>query len=164
MINARGEKLAESRFWKPMLEHGRCAIPADGFFEWRAAEAKGGRKQPYWFTRENTEGFALAGLWRAAKPTDGEAETRACVIVTVEPNDLVSGVHDRMPAMLKPESVDQWLGGDVDEALAALEPFPSTEMTARAVGTAVGNARAEGPELVEPLAEASSADAEQGLF
>src|SRR3954452_19211749 len=31
MINARGEKLGESRFGKPRLENGRCAIPADGF-------------------------------------------------------------------------------------------------------------------------------------
>lgn len=151
MINARGEKLAESRFWKPMLEGGRCAIPADGFFEWRAATVTGGRKQPYWFSRVGGEGFAFAGLWREVKGDDENPNSRDCAIVTVEPNELVADVHNRMPAMLKPESVEQWLGGDVEEALAALDSFPSIEMSARPVSSAVGNPRTDAPELIEPV-------------
>src|SRR4051794_34796939 len=62
IINARAEKIPESRFWKPMLEQRRCAIPADGFYEWRALES-GGRKQPYLFTRTGGAGFWLAGMY-----------------------------------------------------------------------------------------------------
>ena len=156
LINARAEKLAESRFWKPLLTHGRCAIPADGFYEWRKAE-NGGRKQPYWFARVGGEGFAFAGLWRAAKSEDDQLYSRCCAIVTVAPNELVAGVHDRMPAMIAPEHAGQWLDGDLDEALALLEPFASAAMTARAVGQEVGNSRAEGLRLIAPADEQASA-------
>lgn len=162
MINARSEKLATSRLWKSMLQSGRCAIPADGFFEWRAAAAKGGSKQPIWFSRLDQEPFLFAGLYRSALE---DGEPNQCVIITVEPNELVEDVHDRMPAMLHPDRVDDWLTGDVDDALAALTPFPSTQMTARPVGTAVGSPRNEGPELIEPIIEMpESGGAEQSLF
>lgn len=156
MINARNDKLAESRFWKPLLENGRCAIPADGFYEWRAAAEKGGRKQPYWFSRSSGEGFAFAGLWRAVKDEENP-DLRACVIITVEPNELVADVHNRMPAMLRPEDIGQWLNGDVDEALAALDSFPSVEMSARPVSGAVGNPRTDAPELIEAVTTAAVA-------
>lgn len=162
MINARAEKLASSRLWKTMLENGRCAIPADGFYEWRAAASKGARKQPIWFSRVDQEPFVFAGLFR---PAPEQSEPNQCVIVTVEPNELVEDVHDRMPAMLHPDRIDDWLEGDVEDALSALTPFPSVDMTARAVGTAVGSPRNEGPELIEPLASADPGeDEEQSLF
>ncbi|MGH2905178.1 MAG: SOS response-associated peptidase [Solirubrobacterales bacterium] len=152
LINARAETLAGSGFWNALLDDGRCAIPADGFYEWRAAEGKGARKRPYWFSRTCGEGFAFAGLFQSGT---GEGGTDSCAIITLEPNDLVAGVHDRMPAMLTPDQVGQWLGDDTQQALAALQPFPSTEMTARAVAPAVGNADNEGPELIEPFEEAT---------
>jgi putative SOS response-associated peptidase YedK len=149
LINARGEKLAGSRFWKPMFETGRCAIPADGFYEWKAAGGSGQLKRPYLFTRSEGKPFWFAGLFRAAPEEETGAE-RQCVIVTVEPNELVEDVHDRMPAMLAEEDLEQWLGGDAEEAAAALVPFPSAQMDAREIGTAIGNASREGPELIEP--------------
>ncbi len=144
LINARAEKLEESRFWRPLLEHGRCAIPADGFFEWRTIEGAG--KQPYWFGRDDGEPFAFAGLCRT-----GDDQSRSCVIVTVEANDLVAGVHDRMPAMLDRLGVDAWIGEDAGEALAALAPYPSARMTARPVSRAVNRADADGPGLIEAV-------------
>lgn len=149
MVNARVEKLQSSRLWKSLLEGGRCAIPADGFYEWRAAAAKGGKKQPFWFTRGGGEGFVFAGLF--APNRDDAEQPNQCVIITVEPNELVEDVHNRMPAMLRPEDVELWLGGEVDDALAALRPFPSTEMTARPVGRNVGSASNEGAALIERI-------------
>jgi putative SOS response-associated peptidase YedK len=151
LINARGEKLQTSRLWKPMLEHGRCAIPADGFYEWKAAAQTGARKRPYLFTRNGGVGFWLAGVFRATGDTESLAE-HECAIVTTSPNELVEGVHDRMPAMLSADQLDHWLGGDADEAASVLGPFPSTLMSATAISTAIGNASREGPELIEPLA------------
>lgn len=174
LINARAEKLGESRFWRPLLEDGRCAIPADGFYEWRAAG--GGPKQPYWFSRADGEGFAFAGLCRRAEGRDESDEldardrhddrryasgagTRECVIVTVDANELVAAVHDRMPAMLDSAGVEDWLGGDADEALAALRPLDSVAISARAVSTAVNEVANDGPRLlaaVPPDDEAES--------
>lgn len=142
MINARAEKLASSRLWESMLESGR--------------------KQPIWFSRLEQEPFVFAGLYR---PAAGDSEPDQCVIITVEPNELVEDVHDRMPAMIRPELMDDWLDGDVESALEALHPFPSTDMTARTVGKAVGSPRTEGPQLIEPVAaDALTDDSEQSLF
>jgi putative SOS response-associated peptidase YedK len=148
IINARGEKLPESRFWKPMLEKRRCAIPADGFYEWKSLEG-GGRKQPYLFTREGGEGFWFAGVYSKSRSEEPKADNQ-CAIITVDPNELVEGVHDRMPAMLHANALEDWLEGDTEEAFAALQPFPSKEMSALAIGRALGNPRNEGPELIEP--------------
>lgn len=148
LINARAEKLGESRFWRPLLEHGRCAIPADGFYEWRAAG--GGPRQPYWFSRADGEGFAFAGLCRRRERQD-EPRTSECVIVTVDANELVAAIHDRMPAMLNPAGVEAWLGGDADEALAAPRPLDSIAMNARPVSMAVNAVVNDGPRLLEAV-------------
>lgn len=149
LINARGEKLEGSRFWGPMVEHGRCAIPADGFYEWRAPEPGQRDKQPFLFTRTGGEGFWFAGL--LGKAPAGAETARGCVIITVDPNELVEDIHDRMPAMLDADGVTAWLEGDSREALATLQPYPSTQMTALAIGRAIGNSNNEGPELIEPV-------------
>lgn len=148
LINARAEKLGESRFWRPLLEHGRCAIPADGFYEWRSAPG-GGRKQPFWFSRADDAGFAFAGLCRRPDERRERGE-RECAIVTVDANELVAGVHDRMPAILGPAGVEAWLGEDRDEALAALRPLDSVLMSARPVSTAVNAVANDGPALIDP--------------
>lgn len=151
MINARAEKIAESRFWQPMLESGRCALPADGFYEWKAA-TPGARKQPHLFTRTGGERFWLAGLATPVQGDRSRAEcSNKCVIVTVAPNELVADAHDRMPAMLDDAGVETWLAGDEAEALAALTTFPAADMTAVPIGRAIGNAAAEGPELIAPV-------------
>lgn len=149
IINARSEKLPESRFWKPLLERGRCALPADGFYEWKAPAAGEKGKRPYLFTRNGGEGFWFAGLCSQSPEEETDAD-RCCAIVTVEPNELVAGVHDRMPAMLTEAELDSWLSADAAEAHALLAPFSSTAMTALAIGRAIGNAAAEGPQLIEP--------------
>lgn len=148
LINARGEKLAESRFWEPMLVGGRCALPADGFYEWKAPDPGARRKRPYLFTA-TAGAFWFAGL---CAPGEGEAGTE-CVIVTVEPNDLVAGVHDRMPAMLTGDQIGRWLGEDLDAARELLAPFPSTQMDALEIGPAIGDASREGPGLIAPATE-----------
>lgn len=147
VINARSERLRSSRFWGPIFESGRCALPADGFFEWRPADGQSGRRRPYLFEPEDGQGFWLAGL---CAPQGEEDSQRASVIVTVEANELVAGVHDRMPAMLRGEDLASWLGGDSDAALSTLIPFPSKELSALEIAPAIGNASLEGAELIKP--------------
>jgi len=59
--------------------------------------------------------FGLAGLWENWRdPNTGEWQ-RTFAIITVPSNELVGQIHNRMPAILEPESYDRWL---------ALEPDP----------------------------------------
>ena len=36
---------------------------------------------------------------------------RSCTMIITEPNRFVAEVHDRMPALLRPEQFDAWLDG-----------------------------------------------------
>lgn len=142
VINARAEKLQTSRLWRPLLENEehRCLVPADGFYEWRAA-GTGRPKQPFLFELTDGGAFAFAGLSRPA----GDDEPAACAIVTCAANELVAGVHDRMPVMLAPGQAAAWLAGDAEEALAVALPLGSTAMRARPVTTAINSSRGDEP-------------------
>jgi putative SOS response-associated peptidase YedK len=43
-----------------------------------------------------------------------EQPIRSCTMIITEPNDFVEEVHDRMPALLKPEQFDDCLSGRMD--------------------------------------------------
>jgi putative SOS response-associated peptidase YedK len=75
----------------------------------------------------DAEVFAFAGIW------DTWQELLTCAILTTTPNELVAPVHDRMPVILRPEEVDEWLDGDlrdVGRLEAMLQPFPARRMAA----------------------------------
>jgi putative SOS response-associated peptidase YedK len=80
-------------------------IPADGFYEWKR---DGKTKQPYCFEVNEGELFAFAGLWDRSKDPSGQW-VKSCSILTTTPNVVTSAVHDRMPAILDPDSYDLWL-------------------------------------------------------
>jgi len=55
LINARGETAASGRMFKPLWNHGRAIVPADGWFEW---QKEGGKKQPFFiYHRKNIPCF-----------------------------------------------------------------------------------------------------------
>ncbi len=94
IINARIETLEE----KPSFRKAkRCAIPANGFFEWDKSFKP---SKPFDFHLANETPFAFAGLWDEwADPKTGEVrETFA--IVTKAAEAPVAGIHDRMPVIL----------------------------------------------------------------
>ena len=89
----------------------------------------------------------MAGLWDRAM-IDG-SEIDSFTILTTEPNDLMAGIHTRMPVILHPQDHARWLdpkSGPVDDLF---EPFPTLDMQAWAVGPDVGNVRNNHPGLVE---------------
>jgi putative SOS response-associated peptidase YedK len=83
----------------------------------------------------------------------GEVMVSACILTTT-PNELMAGIHDRMPVILPPAAWDLWLdpAAQPRELRGLLAPYPAEGLDAHPVGTAVGNIRNDGPELIEPLA------------
>jgi putative SOS response-associated peptidase YedK len=79
-------------------------------------------------------------------------QLRTCTIVTTHASAQLAHIHDRMPVMLPPGAESAWL----DEATPArdLEEMcvPLEETGTRAVGTAVNDARYDGPECLETAA------------
>jgi putative SOS response-associated peptidase YedK len=161
MINARVETVTERPAFKRAFERYRCLIIADGFYEWRKPDETHPRKQPFHITRDDGGLFAFAGLWSIWYAPD-ETKLRSCTILTTGANEAIASLHDRMPVILAPEHERAWLDPsmsppELHELLAGLAP----EHTAlRAVGTAVNDARYDGPDCLAPPSE----DAQATLF
>jgi putative SOS response-associated peptidase YedK len=75
-------------------------VPVDNFFEWK--NTRNG-KQLYAIARADRGIMALAGLWENWRLPAGEW-VRSFAIVTTTPNELCAEIHNRMPAILKPEA------------------------------------------------------------
>jgi putative SOS response-associated peptidase YedK len=149
MINARAETLAEKPSYRQALAKRRCLIPADGFYEWKKAQ---GGSQPYHVRRRDGALFAFAGLWEEWKDEAGRA-LETCTIITVEPNDLMAKIHDRMPAILKPEHEELWLDAKASYSPALtqlLRSYPDGELEAYPVSRAVNSPAHNDPSYVEP--------------
>jgi hypothetical protein len=84
----------------------RCILPVDGFSEWRASKAG---KQPYAIAMKDGSPFGIAGIWENWKDSATGEWVRTFAVITVPANDLVTQIHDRMPAILKPEGYVRWL-------------------------------------------------------
>lgn len=150
MINARAETLAEKPSFRRAFAARRCLIPADGFYEWRK-QGKGASR-PFYIRLRDDGLFGFAGLWEEWKSPDGEVVT-TCAIITVEPNELMAGIHNRMPAILKPEHEAAWLdrSNDIPAVSNLLQPYPSELMEAYEISRAVNNPRFDDPACIEPV-------------
>jgi putative SOS response-associated peptidase YedK len=134
-INAKAETVAKLPMFREAYRKRRCIVPVDGFFEWRAER---GSKQPYAIAMKDRSPFGLAGLWENWKdPATGDWVRTFCVITTTA-NDLVSRIHDRMPAILRPEDYARWLGGEEPAAdlLAAVSDYHDRAFAPRRSHTA----------------------------
>lgn len=155
MINARAESLAEKPAYRRAFSRRRCILPADGYYEWRAAAAKGARKQPFFIRRRDGQRLAMAGIyeiWRNAEVAEDAAGAFvwSASIITRPANPDTEFIHDRMPALLREDEWSWWLDpsagdGQLPEptAVGVLEAYP--------VSTAVNNVRNNGADLLRPL-------------
>lgn len=152
LINARVETMAEKPAFRDGLKHGRCIIPASGYYEWHTGPDK--VKQPYYITLKDGEPMALAGLYSTWSGPEGE-EVDTVATITVPTNPELSVIHDRMPAILKGEAIDQWL--DVSnvraaEAFKLAKPLGPGEVAFHPVSTRVNSARVDDSSLIELVA------------
>lgn len=101
IINARFEKL-DTGFWLPAFTAARCVVPMSGYFEWTGEK---GDKTPHYL--HSDELLSAAGLtW--SMDVHGE-HVRCMVVITREARDASGEVHDRMPAFLRQDAIDEWL-------------------------------------------------------
>ncbi len=162
MINAKAENLSSSRAYSPLVGkyRHRCLIVADGFYEWMKAEDPKQPRQPWRFTVDDGEPFAFAGLCTRKEWDDAEDRgfddgwLYSATIVTTTPNQLVSRVHDRMPAILpSAEAEAAWLNPDLstEDAVAMCGPLDAARMSSAPANpklNKVGKGMEEGPDLL----------------
>jgi putative SOS response-associated peptidase YedK len=153
MINAKAERLTESRAYSPLIGkfRHRCLIVADGFYEWLKSEDPKQPRQPFRFTVDGGEPFAFAGICTRKEWEDDWLYS--CTIITTQPNELVARVHDRMPVILPtPEAEQAWLstGLEADDAVQMCVPLDADRMQSAPANpklNKVGKGN-EGPEML----------------
>ena len=151
LINARAETLPEKPAFRGSLKYKRCLILADGFYEWKTVEGKKS-KTPFFIHMKDRRPFAFAGLWDSWNSPEG-SQIKSCTIITTEPNELMSLLHNRMPVILHPRDYDKWLGPSPqtpDQLMPLLKPFPADAMDAYPVTPLVNKPANDLPELVVP--------------
>ena len=152
MINARAETVHEKPSFREALKKKRCLIVADSFYEWKRTED---RKIPMRIQMKNNELFAMAGLWESWKSPSGEV-VHTCTILTTEPNDLMSTIHDRMPVILKQADEQIWLNPAVktiDELRPFLIPLENGLLEAYEVSDKVNSPKNNAPDLIVKVGE-----------
>jgi putative SOS response-associated peptidase YedK len=151
LINARAESMADKPAFRDALKHGRCIVPASGYYEWHTNPDKS--KQPYYITLEDGRPMALAGLYASWMGPNGE-EIDSVATITVPANAQLSEIHDRMPAILEGEAIDQWLNVRevrAHEAGQLALPLADGLLKFHPVSTRVNSARDDDAGLIEPV-------------
>ena len=142
-FNAKSETAAEKPVFRGAMKYRHCLVPVSGFFEWTGEK---GAKIPFAIGLRNRRWFCLAGLWDRAM-IDG-SEIESFTGLTTDPNDVMAGLHTRMPVIIAPEHYARWLDARSGPTDDLFEPFPAEDMHAWPVGSAVGNVRNNSPDLI----------------
>lgn len=150
LINARGETVHEKPSFAESAKLYRCVIPANGFYEWRKSD-----KQPFYINLRNSELFFFAGIYSVWKAHD-DTSTATCSIITIEPNEFIRTIHNRMPLILMDEHIDLWLNlhTPASEAVQSLSYIiESSQFFAYPVSKDINNKRTNRPDLIRPIDE-----------
>ena len=147
LINARIESVLDKPSFQESALSKRCAIPADGYFEWQSTAPDS--KVPF-FIYPSEGMLAFAGIyswWRnPAKAADDPARwVLTASLLTKESAPELAQIHNRNPVMLSEENLSAAevlaaLSDESDQVAAALEYH--------AVSSAVGSVQNNSAELI----------------
>jgi len=149
LFNARAESAAEKASFKTAMRHRRVLIPASGFYEWQRSGTK--LAQAYWVRPKGGGLVAFAGLMETwSEPGGSEIDTGA--ILTTAANSDIAHIHERMPAVIRPEDFSRWLdcrGQEPRDVADLLKPIEPDFFEAIPVSDRVNKVANTGPEIQE---------------
>lgn len=102
LINARTESLFKNSLYKDVINHKRCIIPANAFFEWDD------KKNKYTIRVKGSKIISLAALYKTFI-NDKKELIDGVVILTKEADNQLKTIHHRMPLILNEEHESKWL-------------------------------------------------------
>lgn len=126
-FNTRFEKLGKPHN-RELLCHTRCVVPVSGFFENRMRDGQKVKpKESFRFTLKDQEIIPLGGIYSVwTDPEDSSDRRLSCSVITMEPNELVAGIHDRMPFIVPRDMVVSWLDDtltDFNDLVDMIQPL-----------------------------------------
>lgn len=143
LINARSETVWEKPSFKNLVKNQRTIIPINGFYEWRRSN---NTKTPFYIQSNNQQALAVGGLYQIS--ADGVMQ---CCVITTAANDKMTQVHDRMPVIITPESMTDWLNTTNKSLIDQyMQPASDEAIKLIEVSSHVNNARNDDPKCVEP--------------
>lgn len=144
LINARAETIHEKPSFRKLVARTRVIVPVNGFYEWRRTE---GGKATFYFRASDQGALALAGIYQISR--DGDMQ---CCLITTEANAVMKPVHNRMPALVPSDALQDWLRSEDTAVIDALmQPAADDSITAVEVSSYVNNARNEGEKCIRPV-------------
>lgn len=164
MVNARSEKVLDTKAYWNRIRKNRCLVPATGFFEHR--EIPGWKnKVPYYIHVKDRDIFFIAGLYAWSHFPDVETGEipGTFTLLTRDANDIMRRIHNggdnagRMPLILPRELEREWLRPDLsDDGIKEILSYsiPSDELA----WWTVGSVRKSKPDDESVIAETAWAD------
>lgn len=137
--HARAETVAEQPMFREPLQHRRCLIPANGFYEWRGNV----RKRPFWLTPAEGSSLFFAALWEAY-PVQEQVWLSTAIVTQ-------AAMNQRRPLILDAAGQAAWL--DPDTPMAALHSMlaaPQTALRERPLANLVNDPKLNAPECLTP--------------
>lgn len=146
-INARIETVAEKPSFRDAWKRRRCLVPASGYYEW---PGEGAHKQPYYIHPTQAPVLMFGALWERWTPPLGPP-IDSFSIVTLPSAGNIEGLHDRMPLILPPELLHDWIHGTAAQATEIAHAAPMPALAFHKVDRAVGNVRNQGERLIHAI-------------
>jgi len=159
LINARIESILEKPSFKEAALIKRCAIPADGYYEWQSTIPDS--KIPYYI--HPADGMlAFAGIyWWWRDPSKAQNDPSRWLLttslITKDSAPELAGIHDRNPVLLSEENLAAWLAPDYQTTQDVLDALSeeSNEVAAQLqfhpVSSAVGSIRNNSADLIAAI-------------
>ena len=137
-FNAKIETVLTLPSFRGPIRKQRAIVPGSAFIEWQKNTA--GEKIPY-YIEGVTEPLAFAAMFDVWRD-----EIWSCAIVTQEPDEYFSKIHDRMPLTLTLEQCKRWLT-PTENAEDLLRDFAGStiQLTERPVSPVINNSRNKVP-------------------
>lgn len=127
IYNARAETVHERPTFAKSFESLRCIVPVSTFFEGPASP--GG---PHPFSPTDARPIALAAIWTIQQdPRDPDTDVPSCAVITCAANSAVGSFHNRMPVIIQPDDLNDWLNIEtpVERLQAIMQPREFDDIT-----------------------------------
>lgn len=145
---ARAETLSKRAMFHEAFSARRCVIPVSGFYIWKPQARS---KQPFLVTQVNRAPLLLGALWcRYHTTLTTFADSTA--LISVPANACLSSLTDRLPVIIPPEALTQWLdpSTDLSSLTPLLIPAPLELLGAFPVSKHVNNPAYQSPSCAHP--------------
>ena len=101
--------MRQLHFFKDAWKSHRCIIPASYYYEWEHFKSSDGKVKTgdkYIIQLNGSMVTWLCGLYRI------EDSFPVFTVLTREPSEELSRIHDRMPLIMPEEKIDEWISPD----------------------------------------------------